>query len=284
MTITNIHRMTRRHRLLLVAMCACIASIPAIASDADKAAVTTNPETQALLDEFASANDASARESLWEQLRQSDRADRVSLIQQVTLFASDAKSTRAAMVAGAVIKEFDMTGEEVVAALVPMMTADDSALQKQIKGTLAEFEDQSASRPPDFSMYRVIIANELREGRDAPAALVEHMYDVDPSTALLTMMRASQMREPTKLREILWAEHVVSDSIWKSTHGFIERNAVTSQATEQLDQLAHHPSWWARLYVPAVMKRYPALKSATLLEDLQSDQNESVAAAARKLR
>ena len=71
-----------------------------------------------------------------------------------------------------------------------MMTTDDPKLQKQIKGTLAQYEDQSALRPPDFSAYRAIVEKDIREGRPAPVGLVEHMYYVDPGVALLAMAEA----------------------------------------------------------------------------------------------
>ncbi len=288
MTTMKLHRFNSLTRLTLVVLCVCATNAKAaenktVSTDSKDAVVAADSKMQSLFGEFALADDAATREGLWDQLRQLDRTNRAALIQQLTLFASEAQSTRSSMVAGVVIKELKMTGEDVVAALVPMMTTDESTLQKQIKGTLAEFEDQSASRPPDFSMYRALIATEIREGREAPVALVLHMFDVDPGAALIAMTRATQMREPSKIREILWAEHTVSDSIWKQTHGFIDRDTVEPQVSVQLERLANHSEWWARLYVPAAMKRYPVLKSVDLLENLQGDPNETVATAAERL-
>jgi hypothetical protein len=290
MKFTNIKlQIARSGRFVLVGFLAFATNIRANASgaqpaDSSEAVVATNPEMQTLFGELAAANDPATRETLWDQLRQYDRTDRAALVQQLTLFASGAKSTRSAMLVGAVILDFKMSDADVVEALIPLMATDDPKLQKQIKGTLAEYEDQSASRPPDFSTYRAIIEKEIREGRDAPAGLVRHMYDVDPGVALLTMMRASQMQKPEELREVLWAEHVVSDSIWKKTHGFVERDTVDPLVSEQLERLAGHTEWWARLYVPTIMKRHPTLQSADLLEKLSKDPDTSVANAARELR
>ncbi|GJM23955.1 MAG: hypothetical protein DHS20C16_03700 [Phycisphaerae bacterium] len=280
---------TWRRQFVLVALFACTTDIQTNADDvrpvdSSKPVVAPNQEMQSLFGDFVTSNDEAARESLLGRLRQYDRTDRTTLVQQLTLFAMDAQSTRSSMFAGALISEFKMSDDDVIKSLIPMMATDNAKLQKQIKGMLAEYEDQSASRPPDFSKYRAIIANEIREGRAAPVELVLHMYDVDPGAGLLTMMRASQMRDPDELREVLWAEHVVSDSIWQKTHGFIERDAVESQATEQLERIAGHSKWWARLYVPAVMKREPTLKSMGLLEGLSNDPNAFVADAAAKLR
>ncbi len=276
------HRKMRIAWLIYACFAVCFVSGWAIADEAQsKSPVALNLEMQTVFKELTTTEDAAAREGLWNQIRQFDRADRSVLIQQLTLFASESTSTRSSMLTGAVIKQFEISDTDVINALLPMMDTDAPKLRKQIKGTLAEFEDQSASRPPDFSTYREIIAAAFREGRDIPPGLVKHMYEVDPGIALLTMMRASQMRTPDDLQEILWAEHVVSESVWKKTHGFVERDSVDQDVTDELQRLAGHGQWWVRLYVPAVMKHDPTFKSENLLDALTQDSNTDVAQAAR---
>ncbi len=270
-----------------VVLCLTMAMVVSSARAADrnsKQPLVANEQMQRIFTELVNANDQVERERIWNQLQQFDRSDRQGLIQQLALFAGDAKGVKASMIPGAVIGQFKMTEGEVIHALIPLLETENERLVKQTKGMLAEFEDQTASRPPDFSIYREIITAELREGREAPTGLVKHMYDVSPGTALLTMMRASQMRDPEKLREILWAEHVVSESDWKRTHGFIARDAVETQVEQQLRQMANHQYWWARFYVVATMKSEPLLKSPELLDMLSSDSNTVVASEALRLR
>ncbi len=279
--------MKSKHRGLYC-QCALVASllwcgVVAHAADGSDASPDAYAPIESMQSVFAEATDSdtASRSASWDRIREFDAANRKALIQQLALFGSDAKTTAKSMLAGAVIKEFAMTESDVVGALVPMLAVDDEAVQKTVAGMLAAYEDRSATRPADFSAYRAIIEEAVREQREVPAGLVDHMYDVDPGVGMLTMMRGTGVREPEKLREILWAEHAVAEVIWKQTHGFLDRGEVDADAVEQLQRLSNHPQWWARMYVPATMRRHKSFRSVELLERLEGDPHPQVAALAK---
>lgn len=106
--------------------------------------------------------------------------------------------------------------------------------------------------------------------------LVRYMYETDPGMALLAVMRAHQVREPAQIKRILWAEHLVSEVLWKQKFGFLKPSEVDAAAVEQLTSLSTHEAWWARLYVAEVMRQQPAFRGAELLTVLAGDSNEAV--------
>lgn len=265
-------------RFLTILLCVT----PALAADAEQIAqpfdFAPEPATQATLAEFAAAPDATARSSALTAIRALDASDRPALIRNLAAFAHDATSTRDAMVAGAVIRALDIPDNDVVRALVPLLDVADAELAAQAANMLGAFEGKSATRAPDFSRYREIIAEAERTGEPAPRGLIAHMFATSPGTALLAMTRATRLGESDhpKLRRLVWAEHVIADVIWKHDNGFLEPDRSTPEANEQFTLLARDDVWWVRLYAAEVARQHAALGTPEERSRLRSDADPAV--------
>jgi hypothetical protein len=245
--------------------------------------VTADPATQNDLGDFTNAEEITVRRAAWQRVRASADTNPTAVIQQIALFAHQPDDPRAPLAAGSMIRELAFSNAQMCRALIPLLDSDEPDLRAHAGNLLAAYEDASADRPPNFAVYRDIIATAVRENQPVSAGLVRHMYATDPGQALCTMVRASGIREPDRLRPILWAEHAVADTLWQQRHGFIERTEVLPPAAQALGNLANHEQWWARLYVAAIVQQYPSLRQADTQERLREDAHPLVAKFARGL-
>jgi hypothetical protein len=95
-------------------------------------------------------------------------------------------------------------------------------------------------------------------------------------------MQAKKQQQGQDRREILLAEHLVSNAIWLNKNRFNDRfQAVLPEAMEQLEKLAKHEEWWARLYVVYIMRQNPPLLKDKVLRQLREDNNELVSEATK---
>ena len=163
----------------------------------------------------------------------------------------------------------------IASALMPYLATRDPELKKEITGYLSHIEDWRNGRP-DYSHYRSLVAAAERAREALPRPLIRYMYESDPGMAVLSVMRASMLRNRSEVKLILCAEHLVADVLWKWQYGFLERGTVEPQAVEALRELARHPRWWARLYVAEIMRQYSQFRTDDLIEALLLDRDESV--------
>lgn len=197
------------------------------------------------------------------------------LIPQLFLFSKDATDTREAMAFGALVDQLRIPDVAIVRALVPLLESSDGELCREIGNVLSEFEDRSVDRPPSFSVYRGLLEERLRSGRDLPFGLLQYLYETDPGTALLLMMRIHAV-DVLESKGILWAEHVVADSLWKQRYGFLARDEIEPGALEQIGFLSRHARWWARASAAAIMSRHTAFSHAELEDALRQDEHPLV--------
>jgi len=246
----------------------------------DQAVFSPDPAWQAAIANVLRASTPEQQGDALDQLRALDDVAHQQLVWQVVYYSSHAHDTPAAMVAGAIIRELNIPNHAVIEALVPLLGTADPDLGRSVRSILGGFEGRSAGRRPDFSAYRAIIAEHIRSGQEPPNDLISYIYGSDPGEALLTLMRAYQLRQPADLQPLLWAEHVVADVLWKQRHGFLNPAEIEPAAARELASLARHPAWWARLYVAEVMRQHPAFRQPGLLEQLQRDLHRLVREAA----
>lgn len=84
-------------------------------------------------------------------------------------------------------------------------------------------------------------------------------------------------------RDIELAEHIVSNAIWLNKNKFDERfKTALPEAMAELEKLAEHKEWWARLYVVYIMRQNPPLLKDNMLRQLAADENELVSDAATR--
>lgn len=268
---------------LNVAVCVIATLIQAgRALGADRAAAIAPDESyQSVLTSMAKASDRSDVDSLAERLVA--MGDRDRLVEQVVWFAAaGATSPETRGVAGRVLARIDRPKEPVVRTLARLLDDPNAAVQAVSREMLQGYEDQSATRPPDFSVYRAVIEDDVRAKREPQASLVRHMYESDAGAALLTMVRAYQLRKPEEIKPILWGEHVVSDLMWRRRYGFVEPRAVDSAAVRELAGMAKHRQWWVRLYVAEIVRANPELGGAEVLQRFAGDGNALVRQAASR--
>lgn len=270
-----------RRRHILVALVAAVLALSA-SSFGDAIQFTPDPAVGTALADLASAADSAEREAAWQRIQALDRSDRGELIRGLVYFTRDAQSTRAGMIAGTVIAELEIAPRTVIEALVPMLESTDDSLIAQVARVLSQYEDVSAARPPDYSVYREIIEQADRENAPIPRGLVAHMMRSHPTTALITMTRALRLgeRDHAALKRLLWADHVIQDVIWKQQHGFLNANRVEPAAEAQLDVLLEEEAWWVRLYAARTLDSHPAFRNPARINQLVSDRDRQVREAA----
>lgn len=252
---------------------ALLGTIAPRSDDAGQADIVPNGTIQATIESFVEAEDAAQRQAAFEQLAQLSRSSTEQLVRQLTYFSSRARDTKHAMAAGAILRRLEVSDESIARSLVDCLETTDVEVAKTVRSVLGGLEKRSADRRPDFSIYRGIVAERVRNRETLPAGLIRYMYDADAGMALLAMMRAHQLREPEQIKRVLWAEHVVADVLWKQQFGFLKGDEVEPAAIEQLRLLATHDAWWARLYVAEVMRQRAPFRRAELLNTLSSDAN-----------
>ncbi|QOJ15615.1 MAG: hypothetical protein HRU75_13625 [Planctomycetia bacterium] len=252
-------------------------------SPAAAPSIRADAATQSLIAAVADAPDDDSRRLALERIESAHTPPSDDMIRQLVVFAAGAKGTRAAMTPAVIFRRLDVTEEARVRALIPLLDSPDAAIVSAARGVLSGVERRSASRRADFAAYLEPIAERVRSGGAVPDGLVRHLYEVDAGAAMLLMMRAHQWREPAAIRELLWAEHVLSGTLWKQQHGFLRPDEVEDAAMVELRRMAAHGEWWVRLYASELMRAHRAFVQADLPGALAADANalvrESAAAA-----
>ena len=187
-----------------------------------------------------------------------------------------------------------------------------------------QYHDSSSrthGRPPlgsvNYYDYMSYVRSRISRGEDIPAAFIEFIYERHPGKAFLVfayggnadlsaqlhpirknLEAARQGRETqgqdeihqqrqsrqNERREILLAEHIVSNAIWLKENGLSERfQAALPEAKVELVKLAKN-EWWARLYVAEIMRRYPDLQDRAVMEQLREDSDALVSNAAKSVK
>ncbi len=209
------------------------------------------------------------------------RNDRTLVLEQLLHYAAREDATAEdRMLTAKVIKEMEIGGDLVVATFAPHLDNKDERVRALAREWLVHFEDRSPARKPYFGHYLPPIKAELAKGEAPQFSLVEHMYQSDAGLAVLTMMRAYDLREPAAMKPILWTEHIVADLIWQRRFGFVERGYVDPEVKKELGNLARSSHWWARLYVAHVIIENPDFADAEWANALTRDTHELVRAAA----
>ncbi|MCA9243008.1 MAG: hypothetical protein KDA32_03565 [Phycisphaerales bacterium] len=202
---------------------------------------------------------------------------------EVVFAIAHAATERDRAAARAAFAALKLDARQKVVAMIPILYDAGDKTARLARSIAQETEDRSASRGPDFTTYRAILEDDTREDRPLPENLVRLMYESDPGVALLTMMRAHQVRDPAELRVILWAERAVDENLWRWRHGFLPNTTAMPEAQAQLRILADHEAWWARYFVAETMRQSPALREPAVIEALKRDDNAMVRAAAERI-
>jgi hypothetical protein len=175
----------------------------------------------------------------------------------------------------------------------------------------------------NYHQYMEYVGVRLARGEEIPDAFIEYIFERHPGKALLVFAYANHravaagkllvLREAFEARrqgreiddelrqqnrqqeefqqfakekrnEILLAEHIVHNAIWLEENGFRARfQTAWPEAMAELDKLARHKEWWARLYVAHIMSRHPELRQPEVVQQLSKDLHPLVSAAAKSI-
>lgn len=252
------------------------------AAQEDGARLEPDPVLAAAIEDALSPATEEALEHSLERLRELARPDPRALVCQLFLYSESATTTKGAMAFGVLAEQLRIPDLAIVRALVPLLETRDAARRRALGGVLAEFEHASVDRPPSFAIYRPFLEEPMRAGAAPPPGLVRHLYETDAGSALLLLARLDRL-ERHELAEILWAEHVIADVLWKHAHGFLPPDRVEPAAAGELARLAAHGRWWARLYALRVMGETPAFRDPAAIRRLADDAHPLVREAALEL-
>lgn len=262
--------------LISLVLGAAAGSSFASASSDDPVTIQPDPAFQAAIASVMNATTETQRDDALHRLAELDDDAHQQLVQQLLCYSRQADNTKDAMASGVVLQRLGIADRAIVLALTPLLETKDPDLLRKVRNILGGFEDRAAGRRLDFSVYREILADRLRGGEPLPDGLVRYLYDSDPGEALLTLMRAHQLRQPEELKAILWAEHVVSDVLWKQQYGFLKPDQVEPAAIGELAKLSGHREWWVRLYVAEIVRQHPAFRQPELMDRLKHDEHALV--------
>jgi len=170
---------------------------------------------------------------------------------------------------------FRLANTSIVRGVLPYVGSENRALDAAVNDLLRQVENgDSIARPPDYSEYETCISVSHKE---PPLPLIRRMFDRSAGTALLTMSHVyTPFQDTARRRQLLWGEHVVSDTIWKHRHGFLPTTKVESEAATQIAKLSKDDAWWVRLYVAEILRQHPAFRTPELVERLTKDPHELV--------
>lgn len=169
----------------------------------------------------------------------------------------------------------------MVAVLIPYIDHDHPRVRHMARNFLGKIEGGATEEVcgrRDYRWYEPLISR-----GDPPLPLVRYMYEHGPGSALLVLNRVHLVGTPSstspewkRYQRILWAEHVVSNNLWKQEHQFIGEDEVEPAAAAELEKLSRHEAWWARLYVAEILAQHPEFRTDEVVARLKDDRHELV--------
>lgn len=166
---------------------------------------------------------------------------------------------------------------QIATALLPFLNPPHSdSLDEKLRQKLREVFDGF-----DSTFFQELLQSRLRTGKDLPLELVPYMYQRNPAEALLTMARTMAIHQTweesrKQWRSLIWAEHIVSDTLWKHDHEFLDPTQVEPEAAAQIEKLAGDNEWWVRLYAAEILRQHPGFRRSELLQKLAQDDHPLV--------
>lgn len=194
-----------------------------------------------------------------------------NLVPQLIYYKLNAKDVVEGMALHIIVRELEISDIDLVLGITPYLGTNDAKLRRLLEELLDGIE-KPRERDRDYKAHRNVI--EASKDRP-PLALIQHMYEKSPGTALITLQRV-YLRKSEKITPIIWAEHVVSDVLWKKENRFLKPETDIPVALEQLDILSRHEAWWVRLYVAETLRQNPEFRTPELVERLENDEHELV--------
>jgi hypothetical protein len=238
--------------------------------------------------------------------------DEDEIVRQLAIFVATTESSENShvMIAWMIWRYLNVSSDATTRVLASCLDASNVPLREFARDWLRDRDEYK-----DFKKY---IRWKVSRNEESPAPFIKLLYERSPGEALLVLQSGSadvrahlqvigtrivarqqgrdltpeEQKEIHKIeeeskqrsregREILLAEHIVGNAIWLHKNKFNERlHAALPEAMAELEKLANHKQWWARLYVVHIMRQYPVLLKDHTLRQLAEDENEIVREAA----
>jgi len=248
-------------------------------------------------------------------------ADKGELVKQLAIFAATAAGDEQRPLAAVVIlSRLQIPPKVTIRVLAPYLDTDDPTLHSFLYDIFHGL-DHANSGPfvcANYYDYLEYVRRQVNRNEEIPGPFIKYIYERSPGQALavfrsatvdvsdyiqaintsveaaqqgrapteqerkeIRQIQAERQRDGQERREILLAEHIISNAIWLHKRGFNERfQAALPDAMSELDKLAKHEEWWARLYVVYIMRQNPPLLRDKVLRQLGEDSNALVSEAA----
>ena len=124
---------------------------------------------------------------------------------------------------------------------------------KDLKKYIQKQQQQGFPGEPDFHYYVRYL--DKYDAEPVPKVFFDNMFQTNPGKALLAIENLGfwpgesekvedgrLLRKTRKMsKEIVWAEHVVSEYLWKKEHGFLKDTTAEPEVLKQLDYLSKRP-------------------------------------------
>jgi hypothetical protein len=237
-------------------------------------------------------------------------ADEDEIVRQLAVFVATTESSEDTHVLLSLMiwRYLQVSPAATIRILAPYLDASDDSLRG--------FAREWLSGHDDYEDYKKYVRWQVSRDEAVPAPLIKLLYERSPGQALQVFRSGSvdvrahvqaaiaqleatgqelEDLEPTpqeqeeserkelKGREILLAEHIVSNALWLHRHKYEERlQEALPEAMAELEKLAKHEQWWARLYVVYIMRQNSVLLQDHILRKLAEDENELVSKAAER--
>jgi hypothetical protein len=243
---------------------------------------------------FYNAPETSGRDRAMSELVKLEQVagrDRPKLIQQLLLYESQVLGDKS-MMPLVILQYLHYSDGFMVEALAPYVNTEDPKLRHLVRDRLEaidrlEGEKRDRLNGPNYRVYERYVRARIQREKPIPLPLVGYMYGKAPGMALLAFVEAHQWRldglpsthkwPKEKGEPLVWAEHVVSEAIWREEHRLKEKfEEARPEAIAELEKLSKHDTWWVRLYVAEILQQHSAFRSPEMVERLKKDAHELV--------
>jgi hypothetical protein len=244
------------------------------------------------------------------------------LVKQLAIFAATPADEQRPLAAVVILGHLRIPHQVTIRALAPYLGTADPQLHSFLYDIFRGIDhaDSGPFKLGNFYDYLEYIRVQVDRNEEIPDSFVKYIYERSPGQALAVFNsatvnvsdeilllnkareRAQQGRAPTEQeraevhrvkaerqqekqerRKIVLAEHIISNALWLKKHGFDERfQATMPEAMAELEKLAKHEEWWARMYVVYIMRQNLVLRRDHILRQLAEDENELVREAAKR--
>jgi hypothetical protein len=175
--------------------------------------------------------------------------------------------------------ELNIDEYRVMAAVLPYIDTKDERLRRFIVTEVLEGDGRNTAVERDQNdpvlkgVFQYLTYNVQRAKLDPPWSLVQILYWKAPSVAV---HKFSKSRD--KSRDLLWAEHLIQDVLWKKGHGFLKPGDIKA-VIEELEKLSQVDDWAVKLYVAEMLRRHEEFRDSRIIERLRNDKNSLVSKA-----